>query len=61
MTFKIQQKSWVQSLQESIDYQYWKDQGWLNPNIRYYIPIKSNIFKVGLARLIGSLLAAFMF
>jgi hypothetical protein len=56
--FKIQQWSWQRKAsQDTIDYQYWKNQGWFDPQRDYYIPHESNPIKVVLARLTGAVIA----
>jgi multimeric flavodoxin WrbA len=60
MTFKIQQRYWQQAEPGSIDYAYWRDQGWLAPDCEFYIPHRANRLKVGLARLTGALIGRFV-
>ncbi len=61
MMFKIQQMSWqVKADQNSLDYQYWRDQGWFNPKQTYYIPHEAGWLKVALARMAGVAIAKIM-
>jgi multimeric flavodoxin WrbA len=61
MTFRIQQGYWWREPDsESVDYAYWVDQGWVNPNRDYYTPYKANRLKVALARMAGAILAPFV-
>jgi hypothetical protein len=61
MVFRIQQLSWQRvAREESLDYQYWKNQGWFDPGCTFYIPHEASALKVGLARLTGSLLRRFV-
>jgi len=58
--FKIQQGYWQTHVDDSIDYQYWKEQGWIDPNTTFYYPIRKSRWVVALARLIGSIIAKFV-
>ncbi len=61
MMFKIQQWSWQRAVsQDTIDYQYWKNQGWFEPNRTFYIPHESSPAKVAVARLIGGIITHFV-
>jgi multimeric flavodoxin WrbA len=61
MIFKIQQLSWQQAADpDSVDYSYWKGQGWFDPDCTFYIEHQANPVKVGLARLTGTVLARFV-
>jgi multimeric flavodoxin WrbA len=57
MTFKIQQRAYQRADKDSIDFAYWKDQGWLDPNQTFYAHEEANRAKVGLARLTGAVVA----
>lgn len=58
MTFKIQQLSYKQSDEkESVDYKYWENKNWLKNSRKYYIECQINIFKVIIARALGSMIA----
>ena len=58
MIFKIQQLYYKKSNEkDSIDYNYWKNQNWLEDNRKYYMEIKSNFIKIIFARFFGSLIA----
>jgi hypothetical protein len=61
MVFKIQQRGWQsKSDQDTIDYQYWKNQGWFDPRCTYFIPHQASPVKVALARLTGSIIDPFV-
>lgn len=60
MTFRIQQHAWQRQTDDSFDYTYWKNQGWLDNKQSFYIPHQANIIKVWGARLAGFLLAPFI-
>lgn len=60
MTFRIQQRAWQRHADDSLDYQYWKNQGWVDERCHFYISHHSNRIKVGLARLVGSWMAPFV-
>ncbi len=60
MVFKIQQIGWKKCDPDSIDYHYWRQNGWLDPRRTFYIPHSANWLKVRLARLAGSALAPFV-
>jgi hypothetical protein len=61
MIFKIQQLSWQQTAdQDSVDYAYWEDQGWFDPNSTFYIEHRANPVKVALAPFAGTVLARFV-
>jgi multimeric flavodoxin WrbA len=59
MVFKIQQKGWRKVNPNSIDYQYWQNNGWLDPTRTFYAPQGGSWLKITLARLVGSALAPF--
>jgi multimeric flavodoxin WrbA len=60
MMFKIQQLAWYNAPQDTVDYQYWKNTGWLDPARDYYIAHNASRLKVILARLTGALIARFV-
>ena len=60
LTFKIQQRYWQQYSGKSIDYLYWKNQGWIEPEREYYLNHQANPAKVTLARVAGALMAPFV-
>lgn len=60
MMFAIQQYTWSREDPQTYDYQYWYAQGWTDPRSTFYFPHKANPFKVGLARLVGGVLARLM-
>ena len=61
MFFKVQQKYWQKNTsdQDTYDYGYWKDQGWVDPSCKYYTPVCSGHLKVMTARLAGAFVAFF--
>jgi len=61
MFFKVQQKHWQKNTpkQETYDYRYWKNKGWIEPSCKYYTPLDTGHLKVMIARLAGSLVALF--
>jgi multimeric flavodoxin WrbA len=60
MTFRIQQRYWQRAAGGSIDYEYWRNNGWTRPDREYYIPHRAGRAKVVSARLAGSALARFV-
>ena len=62
LIFKIQQMSWGNAPKDAntIDGQYWKNQGWIDPRRTFYIPIQSSPVKVTLARLTGAAISRFV-
>jgi multimeric flavodoxin WrbA len=60
MTFRIQQAYWQKNRDDSIDYRYWKKQGWMDKNCHFYIPHSASALKVFLARLTGQVIGAFV-
>ncbi len=62
MTFRIQQLAWQKPSvdHDTIDYQYWKNQGWVEPGQVFYFPQQASPVKVALARLTGTLIARFV-
>jgi multimeric flavodoxin WrbA len=60
MIFRIQQLSWQQETPGSLDYAYWEEQGWFDPDRTFYIEHRANPIRVTLARLSGTVLARFM-
>lgn len=57
----IQQSAWRRVAPEgSVDYQYWKNQGWLEPNCTFHIAHRSNPAKLALARLVGRIITPFV-
>ncbi len=49
--FRLQRLYFAKPGEENSDYQYWKQNGWLEPDVVYYCPAKINIFKRVLAPL----------
>ncbi len=61
MMFKIQQNAWQTKGQPgTLDYQYWQQRGWFNPQRTFYIPHGANPLKVVLARLAGTVIGWFV-
>jgi multimeric flavodoxin WrbA len=61
MVFKIQQMSWrAKGIPGTVDYKYWEEQGWFNPNRTFFIPIKVGWLKLKLARLSGIIIGKIM-
>jgi multimeric flavodoxin WrbA len=61
MTFRIQQAFWSRNPQPgSVDYEFWKNQGWTHPQRDYYIPQSASRIKVNFARMVGAILAPFV-
>lgn len=60
MIFRIQQRAWQEAPAETLDYGYWKGQGWFDPNRTFYIEHRANRAKVTVARLVGGVLGRFM-
>jgi hypothetical protein len=61
MAFKIQQKYWqkYEKYQDTVDYKYWQNNGWLQENCNFYMKHRANFFKIKFARLLGSIIAVF--
>jgi multimeric flavodoxin WrbA len=57
MTFRIQQLSWKGVSPDSLDYAYWEEKGWFDPDRTFYIDHRANPLKVRLARLVGRTMA----
>jgi multimeric flavodoxin WrbA len=60
MTFRIQQRYWQNNGAMSTDYIFWRERGWTNSDVDYYIPHGANRLKVAAARLTGSVLARYV-
>jgi multimeric flavodoxin WrbA len=60
MMFKIQQAIWQTEDPNTVDYQYWKSQGWLESHCDYYIPHHASRVKVTAARWTGALIKNFV-
>jgi multimeric flavodoxin WrbA len=54
MMFKIQQRAYQRVARNTIDFSYWKNQGWLEPRREFYVEHRANPIKVSLARLTGA-------
>jgi multimeric flavodoxin WrbA len=57
MVFKIQQFNRSRGARDTVDYRYWRDQGWTNPRRTYFIPHRGGRAQVALARLVGGIMA----
>ena len=53
--FSIQKRYWIRK-KDTIEYKYWMQMKWFEPNVIYYKPIKVNIFKRKIADLISYLI-----
>lgn len=51
--FKLQQVGFGSAAKDKADYQYWLENGWLDPKVVYYIPAKVNPIKLFIARLLA--------
>lgn len=65
MTFKIQQQYWQlrqtdPDVAGSIDYAYWKRQGWIDSGRDYFYLHEASRLKVALARMSGAILARYV-
>lgn len=59
MIFRIQQAGWSMAKKDSIDYAYWRDNGWLDSRAStFFFPHRANPIKTRLAGLIGAAVAA---
>jgi hypothetical protein len=60
LIFKIQQGAWQQAADSgSLDYAFWKGQGWFEPRRTFFFDQRSGPLKVALARVAGALVARF--
>jgi multimeric flavodoxin WrbA len=60
MVFKIQQMAYQMREPSSVDYRYWKGNGWLDPQQTFYTEHHSSRLKVSFARLVGAAIAPFI-
>lgn len=60
VVFKIQQLAWQRETPGSVDYAYWAGHGWLDPRRTFYVAHEASRLKVGLARLVGAVIAPFV-
>lgn len=60
MVFAIQQRAWAKMPGDTVDYAFWKGNGWLDPHCNFYIPHNAGRVKVLLARGLGRLIAPFV-
>lgn len=63
LAFKIQQDYWNNrgKLADSADYIFWREKGWLDPSMKYYIEYRCSHSKVAAARFTGMILAKLLF
>lgn len=61
MAFKIQQSYWLKrkEFQNTIDYKYWNEHGWLDSHRKFYIDHRAGHIKVFFGRLLGRIAAVF--
>lgn len=57
MVFKIQQWNYIRTRKDTLDYQYWHNQGWTQPAREFFIPHQANRLTVRIARWVGTILA----
>lgn len=57
--FRVQQRLWQRTVEDSVDFRYWESKGWINPGVTYYYPHNTNGLTVISARLAGTLIARF--
>lgn len=62
LIFKIVQMAWANAKDDhdTIDYQYWKNKGWLDPQRKFFIPIQTLPIIVALARMTGRAISRFV-
>lgn len=53
--FRIQQAAWAKADPESIDYAYWRDNGWLEPATSFFFEHRSGPVRRAAARLAGGM------
>jgi multimeric flavodoxin WrbA len=58
LVFKVQQKYWQKNEIEhnTVDYAYWLNKGWLNPQSWFYFEHRASWFKAAMARLFGEVI-----
>lgn len=63
VAFNVQKQFWLRKnkVKEPYDYNYWIEQGWLNKDCFYYRPVKVNIFKKYIAKLMSKFVVKIMF
>jgi len=61
LIFKVQQKYWNMDIHQTskYDYEFWKNNGWLEPHCDYYVKHKASSLKSRIARFIGGIVALF--
>jgi len=60
MMFATQQATWLKTNEEDIDLAYWREKGWLDPQVTYYFPHQAGWLKTRTARLTGKVIAKFV-
>ena len=63
IAFRVQKGFWIKKGTEadSVDYQYWKKNGWLEKSTLYYHPAEVNPLKCCIAALIGKLIGQILY
>lgn len=59
VVFQIQQHTWKKADKDSLDYQHWYQNGWLEPTCAYYCSNQANIFSILTAQLAGGVVNLF--
>lgn len=61
VVFKVQQRYWQKTInyKDTLDYNYWKDNGWLDSRSKYYFKTQSSGIKITTARFVGSFFSLF--
>ena len=62
VAYRVQKRYWkrTQKYRNTVDYQYWKDKGWLEDASNYYIPHGAGLPKVKLAQWISRIVMIFL-
>lgn len=60
MMFAIQQKSWRNITERSLDLEYWLEKGWLKPGVTFYHPHDAGAVKTMTARFAGKVISLFV-
>jgi multimeric flavodoxin WrbA len=61
LVFRIQQAGWSRAAADSLDHAYWDGKGWLDTrHCTWFLPHRTNPITTASARLIGSLVGAFV-
>lgn len=59
MIFRVQQKYWLEHKNQSMDYIYWENNGWLKSDTYFYINSKETPVKRMIGRFFGNLISKF--